>query len=201
MWLHRHAAKLSERVSKVTQIIDAAAVAHTSSKTDRLLIERAVMQLQIEWDAFVRKLILDSALGNFSDSSGRVYSQLPRPPRSRGEASRVLTAQYKKKSVEPDWYDTAQAIDAAGKLKLSNYGKIAGVLGVTPWLINDLRWVRNFIAHPSERSALKIRGFGIVPAASQIDVVACALDYDSTGQPRYKTWGGFISLVGWQLIK
>ncbi|WP_336920648.1 hypothetical protein, partial [Altererythrobacter lauratis] len=76
-------------------------------------------------------------------------------------------------------------------LDVSNSSQIAAELGVTPWPIDELRHLRNFIAHKSKRSALSVRGAGIVGVSDKIDVLNAALQYGPDGAKRYVTWTNF----------
>jgi len=165
-----------------------------------MIVERGIMQYQMAWEHFVRSFILCSATGKFSDKNGLVVSNLPTPPRNVHEASRCLVSMYPKSGQEPDWYLSTRAIDAAAKLKLSNYNTISAVLGMTPWPIDELRHIRNFAAHRSKSSALKLRDQNIVRQRPHIDVCRLIFEYDSSGQQRFQTYASFIKLAGRQLL-
>lgn len=154
--------------------------------------EKALIQIQIEWEHFVRDLILDSATGSFSNASGPVVSRGFHQIRSREAVAHALLATYPNRRFEPDWYLPNQAIDAAIRLDVSNSAQISAELGLTPWPIDDLRHVRNFIAHMSKRSALSVRGTGIVSPSGNIDVLDAACQYASGGVKRYEGWIAFV---------
>lgn len=153
--------------------------------------ERSLIQLQIEWEHFVRDLVLDSATGQFDNGSGPVTSPMYPDLRSREAAAHKLVALYPRRSFEPDWYLPAQAINAAMLLGVSNVPQIALELGITPWPIDELRHLRNFISHKSKRSALKVRGTGIIGASREIDVLSVAFQYGPSGAKRYAEWINF----------
>jgi len=157
--------------------------------------EKALIQIQIEWEQFVRNLILDSATGNFSNSSGRVWSQKFSQIRSREVAAYILVSTYPQRNIEPDWCLPVQAIQAAQNLDISNFAQISAELGATPWPIDELRHVRNFIAHKSKRSALSLRQTAIVPHSDKIDVLNAAFQYVSGGSKRYENWITFAKGV------
>ena len=59
---------LVQRIRKLDQRCDL-------SVPEAYIVERTVIQFQIEWELFVRRLILDSATGRYEDSRGRVFSK------------------------------------------------------------------------------------------------------------------------------
>ncbi|MDH4384374.1 MAG: hypothetical protein QE280_02905 [Caulobacter sp.] len=199
MLLERHAWRLESRVDALTsglQPFEGRAL----SAVDTFVVERSIIQMQIEWEHFVRALILDSATGRHSTRSGPVASNLPVKIRSREHAGHVLIAQYNKRSYEPDWYLPQDAIVAAGKLSLTNENKIAAELGVTPWVLSDLRHLRNFISHRSGRSAINLRNATAVAKANQIMPTALCYEYTLGGMRRYESWAGFMKGVANRLI-
>lgn len=161
--------------------------------------EKALMQIQVEWEHFVRDLILDSATGTFRNSSGPVVSQVFPKIRSREAAAHILVASYQNRRFEPDWYIPTEAINAAIRLDVSNAAQISAELGLTPWPIDELRHLRNFIAHKSKRSALSVRGTGLVPSTGEIDVIDIALEYGAGGIKRYEGWIAFAKGAGKRL--
>lgn len=200
MKLIRHFSKLSTRLDYLDGVIGETVASHSLGFQERMVVERSAIMLQNSWELFVRAIVPDSSLGIFSDNSGVIRCQLPTVPKCRREASRILIGAYKKRREEPNWYDPRDAIDAAIKLKLSNEATIAGALGVSPWELDDLRWIRNFIAHSSERSAIKVRGLGKCAPRDKIDVAKLCTTYDQHGAPRYKSWVSFMKVIGRQLI-
>ncbi|WP_043916964.1 hypothetical protein [Jannaschia aquimarina] len=86
------------------------------------------------------------------------------------------------------------------RLDVSNQPQIAAELGVTPWPIDELRHVRNFIAHKSKRSALAVRATGIVGASANIDVLETALQYGNAGAKRYIEWINFSKGAAARLV-
>lgn len=179
-----------------------AAVDATATRTSEQIFaaEKALIQIQIEWEHFVRGLVLDSATGQFENSSGRIISRSHPGLRSREAVAHRLIGTYRNRQFEPDWYLPAQAIDASMRLDVSNFSQIAAELGVTPWPIDELRHVRNFIAHKSKRSALSVRGTGIVGAYANIDVLDAALQYGPGGTKHYIEWINFSKGAAARLV-
>lgn len=200
MLLARRIPRFYDRLDHLSEII--AAVDATANRTSEQIFaaEKALIQIQIEWEHFVRDLILDSATGNFENGSGPIISRSHPSLRSREAAAHRLIGTYPNRQFEPDWYLPVQAIDASIRLDVSNQAQIAAELGVTPWPIEELRHVRNFIAHKSKRSALAVRATGIVGAPASIDVLEAALQYGTGGAKRYIEWINFSKGAAARLV-
>ncbi len=152
-------------------------------------MEHAIFQLQNIWEHFVREFVLTSALGTFYSSTGPIVSKLPNKMTSKEHAAHVLMSTYKKRTTEPNWYLPTDAIDAASRLKLSNLSNIAGGLGKTPWLLEDLRYTRNFFAHRSKESAKKVRDMSwFSPKNGAIDVNSTVFFYSYGGAYMIELW-------------
>lgn len=200
MLLARRIPRFNDRLNHLSDIISA--VDATTKKTSEQIFaaEKALIEIQIEWEHFVRNLILDSATGNFENSSGPIASRRHPRLRSREAAAHILIETYRNRVFEPDWYLPAQAIDASIRLDVSNQPQIAAELGLTPWPIDELRHVRNFIAHRSKRSALSVRATGIIRAPDGIDVLEAALQYSDGGAKRYIEWINFAKAAAARLV-
>lgn len=199
--------QLSRRLPRFNRKLDALGnlLSVVDAKTeynthDIYVAERALIQIQIEWEHYVRAVILDSATGSYRNARGPVASRTYLSVSSRDAAAHLLIASYPKRQYEPDWYLPSQAIDAAVRLDISNLAQISSELGVTPWPIDDLRHLRNFIAHRSKRSALSLRGSGIVPLSDSIDILRTAFGYSPGGTKRFSEWISFAKGVAGRLV-
>ncbi|WP_284257135.1 hypothetical protein [Acidocella aquatica] len=197
MELSRRLFRFGARIDALTQTINEYDHGTSLASHEIFIVERSLIQLQIEWELFIRNLILDCATGNYCDSSGPIVSKLPIRLSTREAACHVLLAQYRnqKRPMEPDWYLPDKAVQAATHLAVSNLQNITDQLGVTPWDISDLRYVRNFIVHRSKRSALTIRERQLVTGPEKIDPVSIAYKFCSSGIQNHKNWAQFIKLV------
>lgn len=200
MLLSRRIPRLYRRLDYLLHIIADVEAAGGRSPEQVYTAERALIQIQVEWEHFVRGLILDSATGRFFNLSGRVISRSHADLHSREMAAHRLMAAYPSRRHEPDWYLPAEAIRASIHLDVSNQSQIAAELGVTPWPIEDLRHLRNFIAHRSKRSALRVRRSGIVGASDRIDVLGAAFQYSASGVQRYIEWISFSKAAAARLV-
>lgn len=170
------------------------------ARADARRVEHIVMQLQNVWELYVREFVLNSAVGNASDKSGPVKSLLPDLIRSKEHASYVLISKYKKRRNEPDWYKPADIVDAVVKLDLTNQPKIIGAVGATPWPLDDLRHVRNFIAHRSKRAAEEVRGLPWFGQQNRIAVETTAFAYLPGGATNIEVWAQQIKDVGTAML-
>lgn len=191
MLLARRLPRFFRKLDHLQTIVSVVDVTAQLSSQQVFAAEKALIQVQIEWEHFVRGLILDSATGQFANGSGPVSSRTYIGLRSREAAAHQLIALYPRRAFEPDWYLPAAAIDAAIRLDITNLQIISAELGITPWPIDELRHLRNFIAHKSKRSALGVRGTGIVGATGKINVLDVACQYGASGAKRYIEWIAF----------
>lgn len=200
MRFDRRVWKLHRNIDREVRRIQSFGVNPSPGANEVSLIERSIIQLQVEWEHFVRCFVLDCATGRFEDVNGRICSSLALGSASRERVSHTLISSYRKRRREPDWYLPGQAIDAADRLRLSNFRKISTLLGVTPWVLDDLRHLRNFVAHQSKDSALEARRNNLVTASNQIVPAESALSYGAGGVMRVDTWSTFMKTISRSLL-
>lgn len=200
MELHRRFSRFDSRLDNLGKVFRDNDRGAQLTTPEIYLIEHSIVQLQIEWELYVRDLILDSATGKFLDSSGQpVFSRLARI-RNREVAGHFLVSQYPRRNYEPDWYLPSEAIDAAIRLDLSNMNNISVHLGITPWKLDDLRFLRNFVSHRSKRSARTLRSSGNVTANNKVVPWKLAYSYSNTGSKKYEDWIHFMKFVARGLV-
>lgn len=179
-----------DHLSKIISDVDAIA----QRKVEHVFCaEKTLLQLQIEWELFVRNLILDSATGLFSNSNGPVASQKFQKNKSRESIAHTLAFH------EQRWHLPKEAAKTAINLQISNSVQISAELGI-PWQITDLRFIRNFIVHKSKSSALEVRKICKIPQDQNIDVLDIAFQYHSAGVKRYQNWINFSKDVARRLV-
>lgn len=199
MLLSRKLSRLTSKVSSLEAEIAGHEGIGLSNLQQQRIVERCVMQLQIEMELFIRNYILDCATGLYSQSGVAVQSNLGYPFKNRESACDFLLKKNRTKR-EPQWAIPKHAIDAATALGLSNAAQISAELGVAPWEVDHLRYVRNFIAHRSKESALKLRTFGLASPNDGIDPVAIIVGTSPLGGKNYERWAGFIRGVARRLV-
>ena len=123
------------------------------------VVELCVIRLHDAWSRFCRELVVTSAYAKPLTAQG---NRAPRAPgvQRRDQVIPKLLATYKKRSQEPYWYLTNQCLDAAGRLKVSNYSALSSGIGISfpdmsPSPNDQVRLVRNFFAHRHQESAGK----------------------------------------------
>lgn len=202
MFLNRHYARLDQRLSLIEKELDELAAKKVLAHREAFALEKYLMQLQIEWEHFIRRLVLDSATGQYKATSGPVFSTLPNPPKTREQALYALLSTFRKGNGgrEPEWSHSSKAIDAASRLKLSNRDIISDYLGVTPWPLDQMRFLRNYIAHQSKSSAVMLRSQSLTNSSGKILVAQIAFDYTASGVQRYKSWPAFMRTISRQIV-
>tara|TARA_R100000935_G_scaffold1193_1_gene3834 strand:+ start:2502 stop:3107 length:606 start_codon:yes stop_codon:yes gene_type:complete len=199
MELNRRLPRFTAKIDALQGVLGKFETERTVDLHDALALERALMQMQVEWELFVRGLILDSATGNFSNIGGPVVSSHTIQLSSREQACHYLITQYPRTNKEPNWYVPTEAIRAASLLGVSNIDNISAQLGVSPWQIDSLRQLRNFIGHRSKASALKVRELGLVGRTDKIDAIGVAFSFNEHGTRNYSAWGQFMKYIARQL--
>lgn len=171
-----------------------------SEMHERRIVERCVMQLQVEFELFVRNFVLDCSTGRYTNSTGLVSTNLPNRFHNREKACHYLLSRKGSKR-EPNWAIPQQAINAAQTLQLSNFADVSAELGITPWEVDDLRYVRNYMAHRSKESAKKLRSTKLAHHRNSIDPVAIVYSTSPRGGKNFERWTAFIKGVSNRLVR
>lgn len=197
MKLSRRLSRFNSRVDTLTSGLSEFDGIHELSDKQIKIIERSIMQLQLEWELFVRNFLLDCATGQFENENGVVSSNLPQSFATREIACHFLLANFRRRPQvrEPDWYLPSAAIDVANFFQLSNSATISAELGITPWEVDDLRHFRNFLAHRSKYSAIKLRQTGLIASGATINPVEVTFAYSPNGAKHYQRWSSFMKQV------
>lgn len=118
--------------------------------------EMCVIRLQDAWARFCRELVLVSASEQPLTTGGMPVPRAPGISR-RGDALSALRRVYTRFPHEPRWFDAQACLNAATILNIRNYAAVSAGIGVTPAPLDDLRTLRNFLAHRSELTAADVR--------------------------------------------
>ena len=148
--------RFGKETAMLTQTLEAsiASSIHTPLTIQQhFVVELCVIRLHDAWSRFCRELVVTSAYAKPMTAQG---DRVPRAPgvKRRDQVIPKLLATYKKRSQEPYWYLTDQCLDAAGRLKVSNYSAIASGIGISfpdmsPSPNDQVRLVRNFFCSPA----------------------------------------------------
>lgn len=154
--------RFSKETAMLTRTLEAsiASSVHTPlTRQQSFVAELCVIRLHDAWSRFCRELVVTSAYAQPMTAQG---SRVPRAPgvKRRDQVIPKLLATYQKRTQEPHWYLSEQCLDAARRLKVSNYSAIFSGIGasfpeVSPSPNDQVRLVRNFFAHRHQESAGK----------------------------------------------
>jgi len=138
----------------LTQTLEASITSsfYTPLESQHLVAEMCVIRLHDAWVRFCRELVVTSAYAKPLTAQGRRVPRVPGVKR-RDQVIPELPATY-------PWHMSARCLDAARRLKVSNYSAISSGIGVSfpdmsPSPNDQVRLVRNFFAHRHQESAGK----------------------------------------------
>lgn len=131
--------------------------ASSVDKPARLTAEMSVIRLHDAWARFSREIVVLSAGGRPYTANGY---RLPTAPgiRKISDVIPLLLRSYSKpRRYEPKWARSQECIQAAQLLHIPNFSTFAAAIGATNSPAEDLRPIRNFLAHRGEDSAKSVR--------------------------------------------
>lgn len=115
--------------------------------------EMGVLRLWDGWTRFCRELVIASAVSRPVTVAGLHLPKAPNVQRRR-DVLPLLRLSFGRRQKppwwEPHWGIATDAIDAAQRLQVANFASISGGLGALGSPAEDLRRVRNFLAHRGE---------------------------------------------------
>ena len=114
----------------------------------------ATIRLHDAWARFCRALVLLSGRGRVITLGGTYVPCSPITAQGQSVLAALRSTYPQKRQThivwEPRWFDPAEAIDAANRLRVGNFPTISAGLGVTGYAVDDLRACRNFLVHRNE---------------------------------------------------
>lgn len=112
----------------------------------------------------------------------------PRGARAAMETLRsTYTGKLKKPSYwEPKWFDAAESIEAARRLKVANIAEISAGLGLSPSPLPEMRAVRNYLAHKSSTAVAQLQVYLPAPDTDKVHAHLC--DVSLGGASRFEGW-------------
>lgn len=173
-------------------------------ESHQLARENATIQLQDQWNAFCRDLVLNSWRGGVMTLSGAALPQRVGPI-SDAAALAALRATFtgkdkKSKYWEPKWFDPNQTLDAAKRLALPNLSSISAGVGLTPSPLDELRAVRNYFAHRGRLSADTLATY-ILAHPSDADAHGFVSKLTLAGVPKLVRWTAEIDTMAWAAVQ
>lgn len=147
----------------------------------------AIIQLHDAWARFCREVVILSAGCRPVTATGLRLSRVPGVSSRRDVIPRLLST-YAKRNFEPRWGDSGQAIGAARRLAIQNAGTFTAALGAANSTAEEVRRVRNFFAHRSERAARSVRTHPNHGRNTSLDVLNLAGTVVPPGIRRIHSW-------------
>ncbi|MBA7477502.1 hypothetical protein ES707_12913 [subsurface metagenome] len=145
----------------LTNILESTVTSCVESSIDekvlRLSREMCVVRLHDTWARFCRELVIISAYAKPFTAQGQRVQRAP-GIKKRNDVILKLLSTYRKKRFEPRWHDSFECLDAAKRLKVSNFSVIISGLGLSSSPVEDLTHLRNFFAHRSYENAQRVAG-------------------------------------------
>ena len=163
-------------------------VAQPKFRESQLVMEMAVIRLHDMWTRFSRELIIISAGGRPYTAAGVRLSYVPGVKKIRDVIPMLKKSYGNRWRFEPKWFFATKCLDAANRLKIQNYNIISGALGSTNSPVEELRVVRNYMAHRSISAADEIRAQLWWNPKIKLDV------YDLSGR---MVTGGTTAMENW----
>lgn len=120
-----------------------------------LAADMAVVRLHDSWARFCREAVILSACGRTQTLSGTVVSSATGISGRRDVIPKLLST-YSRPRFEPRWHIAHECLDAAKRLQVSNMQSLHA-LGATGSPSEELRHLRNYIAHRNADTATKVQ--------------------------------------------
>lgn len=151
-----------------------------------LTADMAIVRLHDAWARYCRELVVSSAGERPTTASG---IRLPLAPgiRCRRDVIPTLLATFRGPRYEPKWARAQKAIDAATRLHVANVQQIAAALGASNSPAEELRVVRNFLAHRGVDTARQVRALSVY-STRKLNWRLLAADHVGPGVTRFEDW-------------
>jgi hypothetical protein len=158
--------------------------------------EMCVIRLQDCWARFCRELVIMSAVYTLRMRGGSVLSPVSqasgtlRPHDIIPELRKRFSSRKKSKPDwwEPKWQDSHETLDAANILKIANYLQVSAGLSLSGTTLDEIRYVRNYLAHRSKKTAQKIASsLGVAPSHNS-PIEAILSHVVPPGVSRFEYW-------------
>lgn len=138
--------------------------------------EMCVIRLHDSWTRFSRELVVQSAACEALTDTGSLLVKAPgiaSPADVINEAKRIATSRF-----EPRWGDPTTCLKIAASLRIANLGIVSGALGSTPAPFENLRAVRNYLAHRNRETASRVaivKHAIRVQSVTTVDGIICSI--------------------------
>lgn len=153
--------------------------------------EYCVIQLQDAWTRFCRDLILRSSIGNANRAGGtKIIASI----REEHDAVDLLRSRWRGGNSrqppywEPSWFDTQQAAKALSLLRPGNTNDINAALGSSANPIDELRPLRNYVAHRGPTSNAALLAWAVDKHLAWHQPLDLLLQPAAGGSTRFEEW-------------
>lgn len=151
--------------------------------------EGCVVRLYDAWNRFCRELVIASAALCPITASGLVLAKAPKISDVADVLPTILLGLKKPPPFgEPRWADAKECLNAAQILGIHNYPTVSAGIGATPSPADDIRYVRNFVAHRNQRTAILLRGIATTYGAPIAQVEGLLRHVVSPGISVFAKW-------------
>ena len=156
-----------------------------------------IARIQHLWGEFCRELIVKSAIGGCETRAGRVLSHAPGIKRVVDVPRITKTPLAGNRS---SWEDPQFSIGQARLLKVSNFNEIGLGLGGASGVIDNIRYIRNYIIHPNSRNSVRylnvarLLGFGSLPPVQLVSQTTTG------GETVFENWLSTLTLAAWNAV-
>jgi hypothetical protein len=173
------------RLSRLHSIFTQLSNCDTDGRYDEFDIH--LIRFQSCWEQFIREYVLErTAQSEFNTL---------RP--KRAQKNRILATYLsgRRSKREPNWAIPAEVLSFSQTMKMPEHPKILPIFGSTPWILDDLRHLRNFLAHRSEEAARKFLANCASPDP-ELRKFALEVVDPISGKKRYRHWFDEMEAIG-----
>lgn len=159
-----------------------------------LACEMCVIRLHDFWSYFCRHLVIYSASGKATTSTG---FHIPAAPGINGipNVIPVLMSSYRRRRNEPSWYLAFDCLDAAQRLNIGNLSKMMVAIGSSASPADEIRLTRNFLAHRGNETARQIHNYYGAGTLRSLRIQDIAGVIVSAGSTRFENWVSDFRLI------
>mgnify|MGYP000927983686 CR=1 FL=1 len=169
------------------------------SVSHELAASNCVLNLHNHWSQFCKELIINSAKGGFATRAGVTLPRVAGLPLNNDVVAHIQALYHWRAPREPHWSIAAgygNSIDACTRLGVANLSDISAALGAVGSPAEELRLVRNYLAHrnrdTASRASTALSGYGIGRMTSADTMLRTSI---SGGSTIYERWVNELSLI------
>lgn len=171
-------------------------------RTWRLAGEMCLVRAQDSWARFCRELIVSSAYAQPITIDGRTVRRAENISTRQDVENAIHVLFHKKRTREPEWHIAREAIDAAQKIGLTNRDYISAALGATPSPMEDIRPLRNYVAHRSARSRSLVMAVAQRHNVGDVqDALEVAAFAPQSGPLLFRRWMTQLQRMAWAALR